>query len=858
MPYVMNGCGTWYYGKKNLEAYEGRCRACGTDGNLRSYDTTLYFVFFFIPVLPLKKRHIIDDCPLCKRHFAFAPAQWQRIKEEEINKAFEEFRADPRNEDLAKTVLTRCVSYRDRERFAGFATEVARFFPANKELLISIGQMQIFLGLLDDAEKTFLRVRQLDPKNEVAREGLAEVYIRMLKPEKAEPLLAHIMDQGIPDKVYYFNRLAGAYQALGRHSQALESLDCALNLVPQLEKDKMYKKMRRTSDKHLVTGKEIKPQWLQAKGQMVSSEKRDVSGRIARTIPYIIFSALMLTYLISAFWIGEHRQVYIVNGLKKPYSVRINGQNLRLIPLHPIPIQIEEGSLRIEPVKGCNTLEPASVEIITNFFSRPFVTRTFVLNPDKAAIITRQTTHYIAKDRKSATVPKNKTEFFANKQLYTFGSVDYLFKPFPVTIKVESSSATERSRLYIFGQDGDLTEAERLAIYLQQVDKEESVLYLKERLKHEPQSVILIFGFVQLVDPETFIATARPYLAQRPVYIHWHRAYQNVADKTSQSDKLETEYLNMLRAEPNDKTLQYLAGRASHNINEYVQLMNSAASPPNPLPRAMGALCYAYMGNGKFKNALEMIRKAHELDPQDAFFKDQLIKALIACKAWDEVLELITKEQRRYPKNYSYILSEATILSQSGRFDEAKKRINSSFEAFYGSSDHPVLKTRKAELDNRILYTSGAYKQAIGSWIQLRDKWFEMAQAIQDGNMAQAEQIYRDNDFTKLLDHTLLYIGEVLADRQAEASSHLDALVSLLEKDSWQHRRFAEALKSGVEKDPNELLSLPMGIEEKRVVLLTMAFRFPNYKKQYLDMALRLWYEETPPVHLIKWLSELK
>ena len=95
-----------------------------------------------------------------------------------------------------------------------------------------------------------------------------------------------------------------------------------------------------------------------------------------------------------------------------------------------------------------------------------------------------------------------------------------------------------------------------------------------------------------------------------------------------------------------------------------------------------------------------------------------------------------------------------------------------------------------------------------------------------------------------------------MAGRQAEASSHLDAVVSLLEKDSWEHRQFAAALKSGEEKDPNDLLSLQMEVEEKRVVLLAMAFRFANYKKQYLDMALRLWYDETPPIHFVKWLSE--
>jgi tetratricopeptide (TPR) repeat protein len=858
MPYVMNGCGTWYYGKKNLETYEGRCRACGKDGNLRSYDTTLYFVLLFIPVFPLKKRHIIDECPQCKRHFALAPTEWQRIRDEEISKAFQEFRANPKTEELAKNALTRCVAYRERERFAELVVEVKKIFPRSTDLLISIGQMQIFLGLLDDAEKTFSNILQLDPINEVASEGLAETYIRMLKPEKAEPLLSHIIDIGIPDKAFYFNWLAGSYQAVGKHSEALESLKCTSELVPQIEGDNSYKKMRRISEKHLATGKSIKPDWLRTYGKIISSQSRDVSGRIARTVPYVIFSALLITYLISACWIGQHRQVYLVNGLKKAYSVRVNSKELKLVPLRPMPLQIQEGLLRIEPVKPDDTLSPVSVNVTTNFFTRPFVTRTFVLNPDKTAIIVRQTMHYIPKNEEAASTPENKYECHANKQCHIFGSVNYLFEPYPDTIKMQSSSSVAKTRLYILGQDGDISYEERIAAYVQNVEKEQAIGYLEGLLKYDPQSVMLIYKLAEMAAPETFLTIAKPYLAQRPVCIHWHRAYQDMVEKTDPDENLESKYNSLLRAEPNNKPLQYLAGRVSRDTNESFRLMSSAASLPNPVPQAWGALCYAYMSNGEFKNALEAIRKAHELDPNDESFRNQLLRSLVACKVWNEALKLVKKERPSGSSDVSDILAEATVLSQAGRLDEAQKLISSQFERLYGSADIPALKKHKAAIDNWVLYVSGAYEQAVRSHIQLGEKWWEMVQSIQDGNMPQAERISQEGNFVKLQDHTLLYIGETLAGRKSEASGHLDALVSCLEKDSWEHRRFAKALKTGVETDPKTVLSLPMQVEEKRVILLAMAFRYPNYRKQYLDMALRLWYDGTPPIHFVKKLSELQ
>ena len=68
MPYTINGIGTTYYGKGNLEVHTGRCESCLRTVQLRSYDTRLWFVVLFIPILPLGRRRVIDDCPVCGAH----------------------------------------------------------------------------------------------------------------------------------------------------------------------------------------------------------------------------------------------------------------------------------------------------------------------------------------------------------------------------------------------------------------------------------------------------------------------------------------------------------------------------------------------------------------------------------------------------------------------------------------------------------------------------------------------------------------------------------------------------------------------------------------------------------------------
>src|SRR4051812_16732236 len=58
MPFIINGIGTWYYGKRHIHTYDGTCQFCGQVGPLASYDTTLFFVVVFLPVIPLGRKRI--------------------------------------------------------------------------------------------------------------------------------------------------------------------------------------------------------------------------------------------------------------------------------------------------------------------------------------------------------------------------------------------------------------------------------------------------------------------------------------------------------------------------------------------------------------------------------------------------------------------------------------------------------------------------------------------------------------------------------------------------------------------------------------------------------------------------------
>ena len=62
MPTVINGIGTWYYGKRRIHSRKGTCESCGRQADLVSFDTTLFVVVVFVPVIPLQRKRILNQC----------------------------------------------------------------------------------------------------------------------------------------------------------------------------------------------------------------------------------------------------------------------------------------------------------------------------------------------------------------------------------------------------------------------------------------------------------------------------------------------------------------------------------------------------------------------------------------------------------------------------------------------------------------------------------------------------------------------------------------------------------------------------------------------------------------------------
>jgi len=431
MPTVYNGIGTWYYGKSNVYRNYGPCVSCGREVILSSYDTTLYFVVVFVPLIPLGKKRVICECPICKRHRHIPLAKWLKDKQEAVGQARAKYEENPRDSRAAEELVVALAQYQERDGFLEVAPDIVESHAADARVMKVVGALYASLGYLAKADEALCASLRAADDREVY-EILAEVLIRQSEPEAAAPYVQHIIDERLSDKTWQLIFLAEGYQASGEHGKALEVLDKAVEISPALKKNRRYKQVRKISEKNAGTNKPVRSKSLEPVVQTASAP--EWKGKVAKAAGPIVVAALLAIYLVSAYVAGMSRDVYFVNGLSKPYTVKVNGAAHLLRPLWPASVSVPEGAVVVEVGDGPN-IASQTFEVRTSFWSRPFVKKTFVINPDGVAPVLVVKTYYAADN---VIVPADEQTVYIGDSFYEFGRLDYVFEAFPPKVQMSS------------------------------------------------------------------------------------------------------------------------------------------------------------------------------------------------------------------------------------------------------------------------------------------------------------------------------------------------------------------------------------------------------------------------------------
>ncbi len=847
MPQIINGCGTWYYGKRNVVKREGVCEACGGYSALTSYDTRLFVVFIMIPIIPLGRKRIIDECSSCRRHRAMRMSDWESARQR-IAEASEAYRQSPTDADRAKDALQLAVGHRDLDAYNSLAPLIEQHLAFDADMICLLAACSHLFSRTEE-EEHYLR-RALDVKDTAdIREMVADCLLRQGRAEEAAQYLQHIVHDGIPDRVDLLYHLAQVFQANGEHERALEVFDQCEIIAPSLGQDGTFRSLREASEKKRGTHIAVKPAKVVKRIQQSAARRR-----LAKTVP-VVLALAALAYVTVAWVQGMRRQVWLANGLTRPYTARLNDTTYTLEPMSVVSIRLEEGDIRVELVDPPLPVEPETVRIETAFLTRPFANRTFVLNPDGAAILQRTRVYYSAGSGANAA-PEPEYSFAAGRVLHRFDDVDCPFEEFPETVSVSSGSwGASRDGLSLVKHDDDLAAFLLPAVLMDQLGKDASARVAQRELLMDPEQGEFLGLLIKTMNRDDLVVFLRQGLDKRPLLIDWHRTYQSTMEALGRQEEVEQEYDAMLAQSPEDRDLMYLAGRAARDPEKYLRLCRQAVAGDSPSPRALQSLCSHFLGEGDFPQAVEYAERAQALLPDDPAVTQLWKQSLLANGETQRSLEsLRALEAAPIPQCLWAFSEEAyvhTILGQESErravLDRLRTRVQDWSSAFI---DEQI---REAEATCQ--YCRGNVRPAAEMLQQSQDPENRFIACLIREDLAGAEQEMGQMDPSARA-HLVVYLAAAGGGQTELAERQVAAAIELLAQGDHDEQVFARALQDGSQVTTEELLRLQTSVHEKPVLLAAVGLRDPGKRDACFALAAKLNFDRRFPHLLLKRVLE--
>lgn len=845
MPYTVNGCGTWYYGRKNRESYPGVCAACGRETTLESYDTRLFFVFIFIPIIPFRKRRIIDQCPVCSKHRSMLFSDWQ-VARTRIEESINEYRRQRGNAQKAEECLIDCLSIRDRQTFLTLAPELERDFSGHGKMLLMVAAGYDHVAQLADAERVLIRALEVNDDYDT-RELLADVQLRQNKPEEAEPLLAHIIEEGIPDRAHHIYHLAQILQSQGDHERALAYFEHCEILDPNLASDPTFTALRSASQGHLGTNRKVEP-------RKIASRVKTARGfrRFARIASVILVLAAAVYGSIA--WIhGKRPDVFLVNGVERPYQVRLNGTQYQVGPYSVIRVTVPEGEVAVEIPELAEYLPAESVSIHRPFLSRPFSKTVFVINPDRCALLRWTRTFYSANP--SGHEPEDK--FHAGRTMHVFHDIDYPFEEFPDSIRTESSSRTiPKTGVYLEPQMVGFDPPFVLR-FLEDILGEDVIVQMVQRQLHfNPDSPELLGLASEMVAAEELEAILQSRLSDRPVRLGWHGAHLGAMRKLNRESELESYYAELLAKAPDDGDFLYLAARSSSDWRKSAELYRRAAQSESPCAYARTWMMVPDLAAGRYDSAVSHGSMALALMENDHAVRHMYRLALLAAGDYQKVMELAVPDTNRpFPSCSPAIADEVYARFLNGdtkAADEVIARVDKGRDRIGDLLVDEQIGAIKADL----AYITGNVDEYVTIMRQSEYPEYRLRAAIAKRDMESVKSSLSDIPEPESDIHLLIFLLANLLTDQAAADENAAALVKLLADSDREDRWFAAAL-SGKEPVSVERIQETGGYPvTKALKAAALGIVSPEHREDCLRIAANLNFDQRFPHRLIKELID--
>ncbi len=859
MPTTYNGIGTHYYGRKNLSVRPGMCRHCRRNVNLSSYDTRLWFVIVFIPVIPLGRKRIIDACPACTRHMAVEADQWETTSQLEVSGALAKFRAGPTPE-LGLAAHAALLGFHRFPEAETFRTELSALYPDSAEVQACLGMALDGIGQQTAALPFFERALDLRPEHPGARMGVAGARIAQGRLDEARKLIDFLDKPGAGQvhPLAILETLALAYQKSGNHTAALELFGRLQSELPKIAEHGIFRKAVVTSEKALGRSQSLLPKraftWAGFLGITESidgSHQRRRMVSLAAVAAVAVFGGLCLRCL----YVGQHRVIQVVNAFPAEVTLAVReiaGDRVVIPSVHGPPGRSEfvvpEGRYRI--VMGGATEDVAELSVSSSFWSRLGGDPVWVLNPGGRAIL-------LAKEVVYSRNPRPGTEDFrVGGTVEYFERITHPFRETPASVSMKSS------------------EGERVYVQLEQVDAElpavmnhlvasgrtgEALSMAEGWLTRRPRDESVLESYGALATRREQLERARRFLRaglnRRPVEVEWHRLFQTVAGEGSGAEEVAALYDAAIRAEPDNSALQYLRGRIERSGGRSIPYFERAIQldPSNSWP--WFALGYGHVQMHQWKPALQRLERAAALRPEDGHFEELLLQAATGAADDGFIRERCQRVLGTNPVSVLHAFTLAGLLQRTGRTNEAAARL-ATLENELGRREPRQAGRSKMFVRNRRAYIQGELATVEKAAQDLGEGGARMLvlTQIERGELARARA---HPGYGKMTEQEPWFaLAAAVASREAGDIGEADRLTMAAVKVlTGGERGTHSALQSLVTNEPPTVAVVlhEVGpLSAQAIVFTALSQKYPERRAEFQTAAREANVEPQFPFHLIR------
>lgn len=845
MPTTVNGIGTHYYGKKNVLTRTAACAACHRVGALESYDTRLWFVIVFIPVIPLGRKRIMDECPVCRRHFVASADVYEQARQLQTSGSLEQYHREP-SPETAQEVHRQHLMFREHDQAAAFRQEALARFPNHASLRARLAQQLREVCSYQESAQLFQEAFDLDPSDPDARAGVALQKMAAGELDQARTLISFLEEPGAGQHYNLgpLDLLAGYYQRGGHHEQALQLAEVLLREWPRAANLYTFRAFVRKSEKALGRRESIlPPQPFSLLGLFRAKDSPYAPGVRGAAITATLVLLLAAGLALNNEYIRRHRTLHVVNACGVPAQVQVDDEPLVTIERRGA-ITLAEGPHTIK-VTGPVT-ETHNIELESGYFARWFSSPAWVLNPGGEAVLLEVQVVY------SKTPMNGTSRPIIGEVFYARPHCDYIFEKAPAQMSVSNTSSvvTKTELEWVRDQDPGVFQS------IVQTDHARALDFAERRLRRQPLQPALFRAYLagvtdaDLPRVQEFLKSG---LEARPVSVTWHRAYQSLAERDTPEAELIAQYDRYLAADPSSAALLYLRGRLEPDPTKQAAYYRRALDADPKQAWAWVGRAAQEAAAGRWPECLAAAAKAKELPLDDPDLLDSLVHQ--GRLATGDAAALAKEYQDQLGRGMSSVrlLSLVEALVVAGKADE----IDAALAAWENLLPPEYRDKIMPQVRAYALYQQGKAPECEALCAAAPALQHAPIHAFALMSLGKARQAADDAQFARVWDDPWSALALSLAlslDGRADDAARWREHA----RTKFQPHRLGEVLGATEPPSLDAIARLNPRASDRALLLAALAERFPARREEYHGLAAKLNVIRTPHYLVVRRALDLK